>query len=258
MIFRSAIAAALIVFAPSATLAQHAPDRFDERAYISYTRSAQEDLSVSSVGKSLASPRTALALAAVAALFPVDESISRAMRDSTLQENDFLQSSKDVFNAVGAPGVLLLSVGAWAGGAVAGSDGLRDTGWHATEAIAISGIVTTVIKEMAGRVRPNSSPDDPFDFSFAGGLTDRGGRSLPSGHSTAAFAFAAVLSEELKVRHPDIARYANPAAYGVATMVALARVYDQKHWPSDVLLGAAIGVFTARIITKHAHGKKPD
>jgi membrane-associated phospholipid phosphatase len=255
MIFRSTIAAALIVFAPVTAAAQHAPKRFEYQAQ--YVLDADQ-LSVSSVGNSLISARTAAVLIGVAVLFPLDERISRAFRDSTLQQNDFLQHSKDVMNAYGSPGVLVISVAALAGGAIAGSDGLRDAGWHATEAIAVSSVVTTIIKEMAGRVRPNSSPDDPFDFNLAGGLRDRGGRSFPSGHATAAFAFGAAVAEELKVRHPDVARYANPAAYTLATLGALARIYDQKHWPSDVLLGAAIGTFSARIIVKHAHREKTD
>ena len=250
MIFRSALAAVLLVFAPLGAAAQHAPNRFEYRPQ--YVLDSNQ-LSVSSVGSSLVSARTAAVLAGVALLFPLDETISRAFRDSTLQESDFLEHSKDVFNAYGSPGVLIISVAALAGGAVAGSDGLRDAGLHATEAIAVSSVVTTVIKEMAGRVRPNSSPDDPFDFNLAGGLRDRGGRSFPSGHATAAFAFGAVVAEELKFRHPEIARYANPAAYTLAVIAALARIYDQKHWPSDVMLGAAIGTFSARVITKNAH-----
>jgi membrane-associated phospholipid phosphatase len=255
MIFRSALAAVLIIFAPSAAAAQHAPNRFEYRA--EYVLDSSQ-LSVSSVGNSLVSVRTAAVLAGVALLFPFDERISGAFRDSTLQQNDFLENSKDVLNAYGSPGVLAISVAALAGGAIAGSDGLRDAGLHATEAIAVSSVVTTVIKEMAGRVRPNSSPDDPFDFTLAGGLRDRGGRSLPSGHATAAFAFGAAIAEELKFRHPEVARYTNPAAYTLATLAALARVYDQKHWPSDVLLGAAIGTFSARIITRNAHRKRAD
>lgn len=254
MLRRSVLAAALLIITPCVTAAQHAPNRFEQPAMFEVSARAQ-DLSVASVGRDLASPRTALVLAGVAGLFTVDESISRAMRDSALQSNDFLQHSKDVMNTFGSPGVLILAVGAWGGGAVAGSTGLKDAGWHATEAIAISSVVTTVIKEMAGRVRPNSSPDDPFDFNFAGGLRDRGGRSFPSGHATAAFAFSVMMAEELKHRHPDISRYTTPAAYGIATLAALARVYDQKHWPSDVLLGSAIGTFTARVISKHAHRK---
>ena len=251
MKFRFLFSFALIISVPHAASAQHAPNRFFD--VTPHASSYSTEISVSSVGERLIGPRTAMVLAVVAGLMPVDERISRSMRDSTLQNHDVLRYSKRAMNTYGSPGVLVLSVGALAGGAITGSDGWRDAGLHTTEAIAVSGIVTTIIKEMAGRERPNASPDDPFDFHFAGGLTGEGGRSLPSGHATAAFAFAAAAAEELKLRRPDVARYANPTLYGLAVLAALARVFDQKHWPSDVVLGAAIGTFTGRVITNHAH-----
>jgi membrane-associated phospholipid phosphatase len=41
--------------------------------------------------------------------------------------------------------------------------------------------------------------------------------------------------------------------YGGATMVGLSRMYHNKHWASDVVLGAAIGTFSGWKIVQYAH-----
>jgi hypothetical protein len=42
--------------------------------------------------------------------------------------------------------------------------------------------------------------------------------------------------------------------YAGATSVGLSRMYHNKHWGSDVLLGAAIGTFSGRKVVQYAHG----
>jgi hypothetical protein len=41
--------------------------------------------------------------------------------------------------------------------------------------------------------------------------------------------------------------------YGGATMVGLSRMYHNKHWASDVLLGAAVGTFSGQKIVQYSH-----
>jgi len=61
--------------------------------------------------------------------------------------------------------------------------------------------------------------------------------SLPSGHTTQAFAAATFLSEEYKARY----HWMPYASYTVASSVGLLRVANNKHYISDVLVGAGIG-----------------
>lgn len=86
------------------------------------------------------------------------------------------------------------------------------------------------IKELADRGRPHALL--PELERRAGAPT--GGLGFLSGHATVAFALAAVVS-------PYLTRPGRIAAYGVAGVVALARVHVGAHFPLDVLGGAALG-----------------
>ena len=46
-----------------------------------------------------------------------------------------------------------------------------------------------------------------------------------------------------------------PIAYGAATLVGVGRVFHDKHWASDIVMGAAVGTLTARTVVRwqHAH-----
>jgi undecaprenyl-diphosphatase len=61
--------------------------------------------------------------------------------------------------------------------------------------------------------------------------------SFPSGHATAAFSAAALLSEEDALW---------PLYYAVAAIVASSRVYVKMHHASDVVAGAALGALMGR------------
>lgn len=71
--------------------------------------------------------------------------------------------------------------------------------------------------------------------------------SFPSGHTSATFATATVLDREFgwKVGVP---------AYAAATAVAISRMSENKHFASDVIFGAAIGLVAGRRITMHRAG----
>ncbi|MBR5118011.1 MAG: phosphatase PAP2 family protein [Muribaculaceae bacterium] len=64
--------------------------------------------------------------------------------------------------------------------------------------------------------------------------------SFPSGHVALAFTGAELLRQEYGTIY-------GIAGYAVATSVALLRLYNNKHWLNDVLMGAGIGILSARI-----------
>jgi len=67
--------------------------------------------------------------------------------------------------------------------------------------------------------------------------------SFPSGHTAQAFAAAAFLSEEYKNKLPWIPY----AAYTVSSFVGFSRMANNKHYISDVLVGAGIGILSMKL-----------
>lgn len=69
-------------------------------------------------------------------------------------------------------------------------------------------------------------------------------QSLPSGHTAQAFAAAAIVNKEFRYLSP----WPGIAAYTIASASGLYRMINDKHWQSDVLVGAGIGILSANIV----------
>lgn len=143
-------------------------------------------------------------------------------------------------------GIVPLSAGTlmWAGGTVFHRDVMRQLGSESTQAVLLSGALTIGIKGLVGRMRPNASPDDPDEYRPGRGFMNASSASFPSGHTSAAFAMATVLSRELSARFPRERWWIRGVLYGAAGSVGLARMYQNAHWPSDVVTGAALGTLS--------------
>jgi membrane-associated phospholipid phosphatase len=61
------------------------------------------------------------------------------------------------------------------------------------------------------------------------------------------------VTEETSRFWPDLTWVIGPVMYGGATLIGLSRMYDNKHWASDVIVGAAIGVFSGRKVVRYNH-----
>jgi len=179
-------------------------------------------------------------IAAMAAVAPFDRRLQHAFQDSSVQQSSALRHTANVFNTAGGVGALATSVALYGIGRLSGHDAIGAIGLHATEAIAVGGGTTTLLKIVAGRQRPYVQSRDADDFAFGRGRNDKYA-SFPSGHTTAAFAFASSVSADLRDMHSGVARIATPVLYGGATLVGLSRMYTNEHWGSDVVLGAGIG-----------------
>jgi hypothetical protein len=94
------------------------------------------------------------------------------------------------------------------------------------EALGASALTTWALKETVRRPRP-----------FEGGGSVH---SFPSGHSSGAFTAATLIER-------NSGEWAAIPAYALAALTAYGRVSSARHYPSDVLAGAAIGILTARI-----------
>jgi undecaprenyl-diphosphatase len=90
-------------------------------------------------------------------------------------------------------------------------------------------LTNVVVKSVFQRLRPTRPPDAPLLYGLRQPITS----SFPSGHATAAFCAATLLSRDSPVA---------PAWFALATAVAATRVYVKLHHTTDVVAGAAFGV----------------
>jgi membrane-associated phospholipid phosphatase len=93
----------------------------------------------------------------------------------------------------------------------------------------------------------------PHDFDFGRGFKSGDWRSFPSGHTTTAFAAASAVTDETTLWWPRSTWIVGPLMYGGATMVGLSRMYHNRHWASDVAVGALIGTFSGKKIVLATH-----
>jgi membrane-associated phospholipid phosphatase len=135
-------------------------------------------------------------------------------------------------------------------GRFTGSTRARRAALLGVESFVVTGIFTETIKHTSHKHRPRSG--DLENITWDGPRASRANLSFPSGHAASAFAVATVVASEYR----DSA-VVPPLTYGVAALCALSRVHDNAHWISDVIIGSAIGHFTAKAIVR-LHGGRSD
>ena len=197
----------------------------------------------------------AFALGALA-VAPFDRSIAVASQRASLQQGVVLRRTATAFRRLAEPGSYVLLGAAYTAGRLGGSDRLAEAGLRGLEAEAIALVVTGGIKLAAGRARPYLGKGHPHDFALGRGLRGSPWMSFPSGHTTAGFAAAAAVTSTVTRWTPDARWPVGVALYGAATLVGLSRIYDDRHWASDVVAGAAVGTVTGVAVARY-HRTRP-
>lgn len=186
---------------------------------------------------------TGAILGVTALSIPVDEPLRKTALNSKSKslDNVFYVTEKFGKAKYGAA----LSGVLYGFGLVVDDDNIRQTGQMLAEALIFNGLITTGAKMMFSRERPftNEGSYDMDLFEFKSTFSET---SLPSGHTSTAFTMATVLSERIDNT------YASIALYSMASLTAFQRVYADKHWFSDTILGAALGtVIGLKIVNLH-------
>lgn len=127
---------------------------------------------------------------------------------------------------------------------------LAETGRLGAEAVIDSGSVTLVTKLVSNRQRPRQG-NGQGDFWPYGADHWEWDSSFPSDHATASMALARVISGE----YPRW--YVMVPAYGFAESVGISRILANQHFPSDVLVGQAIGFLAANYVLNHRSLYRP-
>jgi membrane-associated phospholipid phosphatase len=119
------------------------------------------------------------------------------------------------------------------------NDRAHETGLLSAEALIDSELLVSGLKAITERRRPLALLHRGDFF--------KGGTSFPSGHSIHAWSVATVIANEY---HDD--RFVQISAYGLASLVSIARYTGEKHFLSDVLVGSAMGYGIGRYVY-HTH-----
>lgn len=190
--------------------------------------------------------------AATVALFPADERIARWMQQPSRQNNAALRHGATVFRNLGGPGTIVIGAATYLGGRIESSPRVEELGVRTLESIGAASVVGLAIKGVVGRARPFVVGDSlPHDFHPGRGFRDDRYTSFPSGHSIAAFATASAMSQEIRYLWPHSSPVITPALYTGAALVDLSRLYNDVHWASDVVAGAAVGTLAARVVVRY-------
>ena len=188
------------------------------------------------------------------AMFPADERLAKSSQREYLQTFTELDRAATSVEWITTPGAFYIGGGLYAVGRLTKRPNLADLGWHGTEAVLISSGITGFLKGVLGRSRPYVTADtNARDFKFGTGFTSKDRQSFPSGHTTTAFAAASAVTSEVRRLWPKYTWYVAPVLYGGATLVGLSRMYHDRHWASDVALGAAIGTFSGMKVVRYSH-----
>jgi len=116
------------------------------------------------------------------------------------------------------------------------------------ESLFITQLITSWSKDLFGRSRPYTGKG-PHDFKLFASNGAQGLRSMPSGHTSSAFAMMTVIAKRYNrwwVKIP---------AYTFAVSVACQRMNTRSHWASDVIVGAGIGYWVGSTLAHRQSDK---
>lgn len=170
-------------------------------------------------------------------LYAIDDGIQKMFLDDSSNTSD--AAAKGI-TSFGNGGVLAGVIAAlYAGGEISNNDSLRETALLSLESLLTSGIIVKGMKVIVGRARSGTGePKNTFHpFSLKSSYN-----SFPSGHSSSAWAVASTIATQTEDTNIDL------LVYSLASLVALSRVYMNKHWTSDVFIGSVIGYVVGKKI----------
>ena len=187
------------------------------------------------------------------AVAPVDIWVAKRLQDPRAQENQSLRRAATGLRVLASPGSLITAAGLYALGRADGQVRVQAVVLHSVESMLIADVLGGTIKLLAGRARPYVDIDNPADFQLFRGFSGRAYQSFPSGHTINAFAFASTVTRETQFWWPHSAWYVGTVMYGGASLMGVSRIYNNQHWASDVMGGAAIGTLIGLKVVKYTH-----
>ena len=167
---------------------------------------------------------TGLGGALALGVHPLDDDVNRKLVGNKTADHVFKAGE-----VLGELGTLLGGASVvYAVGRIEDEPRVSHVGMDLIQSLAIAEGLTQTLKYSTRRERPDHSSRNSF----------------PSGHAADTFAFATAMERHLGWR------YVVPA-YSLASYVAISRLPANRHWFSDAVFGAAVGIISGRTVTSH-------
>lgn len=160
-------------------------------------------------------------------------------------ENQWVKKSSPVITYLGSGTFNLGLIGSfYLGGVLLKNDRARETARLSLKSMLHAVVITQVLKRIFHRQRP--FVENGVDQWFVDGK-GKAYRSFPSGHTSTAWSVATVIAGMYRDR-PAVP----VICYSLAALVGISRMTENKHWASDVLVGAVLGYAVGRfVLRKH-------
>ncbi len=172
--------------------------------------------------------------------FILDELVKDGM---THNQNGFLDGFTDISNEFGEKKYLApATLATWAIAEAIDDERLSTTAMNSAKALICGAILTESTKFIAGRSRPDMNRGSLHFDAFNGRGNDV--KSFPSGHAFVAWSVFTPFAEEY-----------SKWFYVIPAGVSFARMYRNRHWFSDVVLGGGIGYFAGLYFHKRKNQK---
>lgn len=174
---------------------------------------------------------------------PINEEMQRLRAKSGA-----IRNSSPVITQLGGFTGLAVVGGFGIYGLIAKDQKMKTTVLLASQSFLIAGVSTAGLKMITGRTRPDffnrwKGPDYYFktNASINGYCPEY--NSFPSGHTSTAFSIATIFAKQYSNK-----KWVPAVSYGLASMVGVTRVIENRHWASDVLAGAALGYLCGNLV----------
>ena len=129
---------------------------------------------------------------------------------------------------------------------ISGNVGSRKTAFEIAQVMLYAGSARMILGRAIGRARPYSNEGPKSFHPFSTHVPSQDYQSIPGGHCVIGFALSTVLSRNAE------SRWLKGLAYAPAVLTFISRVYQDRHWTSDELAGAALGYFIATwVVDQH-------
>lgn len=167
----------------------------------------------------------------------VDEPFQDDVKETYVNDQGLWTRFLNTSNELGGPKVALPLAGVFTASLLTRNTKFQDAAFTSLQSWLYTGGITYSLKYAFGRYRPEDGFGSTKFRPFSGNT------SFPSGHTSAAFAIVT----------PWVFYYPHPITYGlfaISAGTAVARMARDKHWPTDVFAGAALGFFTGRYLAR--------